>query len=54
MNYFLGRLATSSNLPTFICEDAKTNPGDGKFPVIVGEWRTRPLSSIRSTCADEI
>jgi aryl-phospho-beta-D-glucosidase BglC (GH1 family) len=36
--YFIGRLTTSKNLPSFICEDAKASPGDGKFPVIVGEW----------------
>ncbi|KAK9853983.1 hypothetical protein MYU51_004613 [Penicillium brevicompactum] len=36
--YFQYSNATSVNLPTFICKDAKATKGDGKFPVFVGEW----------------
>ncbi|KAL0944925.1 putative exo-beta-1,3-glucanase [Colletotrichum truncatum] len=36
--YFAGRPTTSANLPTWICSDAKGSAGDGKFPVVIGEW----------------
>ncbi|KAI3003506.1 CAZyme family GH5 [Aspergillus niger] len=36
--YFAGRGATGQNITTYICADAKNGPGDGKFPVFVGEW----------------
>ncbi|KAJ5476714.1 hypothetical protein N7475_002443 [Penicillium sp. IBT 31633x] len=36
--YFEGRNTTSLNEPSFICTDAEANPGDGRFPVFVGEW----------------
>lgn len=36
--YFAGRGASSANLTQYICEDAVAAPGDGKFPVFIGEW----------------
>lgn len=36
--YFAGRGASSANITQYICEDALAAPGDGKFPVFVGEW----------------
>lgn len=36
--YFESRYASSANLTEYICEDAISTPGDGKFPVFVGEW----------------
>lgn len=30
--------STSSNLPVFICKDARESHGDSKFPTFVGEW----------------
>lgn len=36
--YFAGRSASSANLTDYICEDALSTSGDGKFPVFVGEW----------------
>ncbi|KAH7131698.1 glycoside hydrolase superfamily [Dactylonectria estremocensis] len=36
--YFAGRPTTSNNIPEFICLDAKSSAGDGKFPIFVGEW----------------
>jgi aryl-phospho-beta-D-glucosidase BglC (GH1 family) len=36
--YFEGRSASSANLTQYICEDAHASPGDGKFPVFIGEW----------------
>ncbi|KAJ5777261.1 hypothetical protein N7520_000507 [Penicillium odoratum] len=36
--YFAARNTTSSNIPSYICTDAKVNPGDRKFPVFLGEW----------------
>lgn len=42
--YFEGRNTTSKNLPSYICSDAKASPGDGKFPVFVGEWPIQALS----------
>jgi hypothetical protein len=42
--YFAGRPTTSDNLPDWICQDAKGSPGDGKFPVIVGEWSIQAVS----------
>ncbi|KAJ5802518.1 uncharacterized protein N7503_004968 [Penicillium pulvis] len=36
--YFAGRAASSANLTEYICEDAVSAPGDGKFPVFIGEW----------------
>ena len=41
--YFEGRNTTSQNLPSYICTDAKATPGDGKFPVFVGEWAIQSL-----------
>lgn len=41
--YFLELTATPQNLPTFICSDAKSSQGDGKFPVFVGEWSIQTL-----------
>ncbi|KAF7557943.1 hypothetical protein G7Z17_g306 [Cylindrodendrum hubeiense] len=41
--FFAGRPATSDNIPQFICADAQSSAGDGKFPIFVGEW------SIQST-----
>ncbi|KAJ5085493.1 hypothetical protein N7532_010264 [Penicillium argentinense] len=41
--YFEGRNTTSENLPSYICTDAKATPGDGKFPVFVGEWSIQAL-----------
>jgi aryl-phospho-beta-D-glucosidase BglC (GH1 family) len=41
--FFEGRNTTSSNLPSYICSDAKLIPGDGKFPVFVGEWAIQTL-----------
>ena len=29
---------TSSNLASYLCDDAKQKSGDGKFPVFFGEW----------------
>lgn len=42
--YFAGRPTTSENVPEFICADAKGSPGDGKFPVMVGEWSIEVVS----------
>lgn len=36
--YFAGRGASSANLTHYICEDAVSAAGDGKFPVFIGEW----------------
>ncbi|KAJ5753767.1 glycoside hydrolase superfamily [Penicillium nucicola] len=36
--YFAGRGASSANLTQYICQDAVSAPGDGKFPVFIGEW----------------
>ncbi|KAL3481820.1 glycoside hydrolase superfamily [Aspergillus californicus] len=36
--YFAGRGATSQNIASYICSDAAESPGDGKFPVYIGEW----------------
>ncbi|KAL6234973.1 hypothetical protein BDW75DRAFT_240570 [Aspergillus navahoensis] len=36
--YFAGRHATGQNITSYICLDAETGAGDGKFPVFVGEW----------------
>ncbi|KAL4996218.1 putative cellulase [Aspergillus recurvatus] len=36
--YFAGRSATSENITSYICSDAEESPGDGKFPVFIGEW----------------
>lgn len=36
--YFAGRSASSANITDYICEDAVTSAGDGKFPTFVGEW----------------
>lgn len=36
--YFAGRDTYSTNVTSFICSDAKTSAGDGKFPVFIGEW----------------
>lgn len=41
--YFIGRNTTSKNEPSYICSDAKNSPGDGKFPVFVGEWSIQAL-----------
>ncbi|KAI9708499.1 MAG: hypothetical protein M1820_003960 [Bogoriella megaspora] len=41
--YFVNPLATAENLPTFICSDAKSSAGDGKFPVFIGEWCIQTL-----------
>ncbi|KAF3803130.1 hypothetical protein GCG54_00011799 [Colletotrichum gloeosporioides] len=43
--YFAGRPTTSENLPSFICEDAKSSVGDGKFPVFIGEWSIQAVSN---------
>ena len=38
-NYYLAsRFASAANLTEYICEDALSTPGDGKFPVFVGDW----------------
>ncbi|KAJ0331965.1 hypothetical protein KNSL1_013784, partial [Colletotrichum chrysophilum] len=47
--YFAGRPTTSENLPSFICEDAKSSVGDGKFPVFIGEWSIQAVNN--NTCA---
>ncbi|EAW20793.1 putative cellulase [Aspergillus fischeri NRRL 181] len=36
--YFAGRGATGQNITSYICADAASGAGDGKFPVFVGEW----------------
>lgn len=36
--YFAGRNVTGKEVPSYICLDAIRSAGDGKFPVIVGEW----------------
>ncbi|KAJ6004178.1 hypothetical protein N7499_000248 [Penicillium canescens] len=36
--YFQYENATSANLGTFVCDDARDTVSDGKFPVFVGEW----------------
>ncbi|KAL4926068.1 glycoside hydrolase superfamily [Aspergillus undulatus] len=36
--YFAGRGATGQNITSYICSDAELSPGDGKFPVFIGEW----------------
>ncbi|KAL4917966.1 putative cellulase [Aspergillus aurantiobrunneus] len=36
--YFAGRGATGQNITSYICSDAEESPGDGKFPVYIGEW----------------
>ncbi|KAF2014249.1 glycoside hydrolase family 5 protein [Aaosphaeria arxii CBS 175.79] len=46
--YFAGRPTTSANLPEWICSDAKESAGDGKFPVVIGEW------SIQATTANTL
>ncbi|KAK1634041.1 glycoside hydrolase superfamily [Colletotrichum phormii] len=43
--YFAGRLTTSENVPTFICEDAKGSISDGKFPVFIGEWSIQAVDN---------
>ncbi|KAE9579595.1 putative glucan 1,3-beta-glucosidase A [Colletotrichum fructicola] len=43
--YFAGRPTTSENLPSFICEDAKSSVGDGKFPVFIGEWSIQAVNN---------
>jgi hypothetical protein len=47
--YFAGRPATSANLPSLLCSDAKSSAGDGKFPVFVGEWSIQ--AATRNTLA---
>nr|QNH86138.1 alpha-L-rhamnosyl-beta-D-glucosidase [Mucor circinelloides] len=36
--YFQFPEATSANVSTYICRDARASAGDGKFPTFVGEW----------------
>jgi hypothetical protein len=36
--YFQYSNATTANLGTFVCDDARDTVSDGKFPVFVGEW----------------
>ncbi|KAL5335825.1 glycoside hydrolase superfamily [Aspergillus crustosus] len=36
--YFAGRGVTSQTITSFICSDAEESPGDGQFPVYIGEW----------------
>ncbi|KAF7720038.1 Glucan 1,3-beta-glucosidase [Penicillium ucsense] len=36
--YFQFPQATSANVSTYICGDARASAGDGKFPTFVGEW----------------
>ncbi|KAL4883062.1 putative cellulase [Aspergillus karnatakaensis] len=36
--YFAGRGVTSQTITSYICSDAEESPGDGKFPVYIGEW----------------
>ncbi|KAF4844095.1 putative glucan 1,3-beta-glucosidase A [Colletotrichum siamense] len=43
--YFAGRPTTSENLPSFICEDAKSSVGDGKFPIFIGEWSIQAVNN---------
>ncbi|KAH7083487.1 glycoside hydrolase superfamily [Paraphoma chrysanthemicola] len=42
--YFAGRPTDSDTVATDICSDAKAAPGDGKFPVFVGEWSMQTVS----------
>jgi aryl-phospho-beta-D-glucosidase BglC (GH1 family) len=43
--YFAGRPTTSDNVSQFICTDAKSSVGDGKFPVFIGEWSIQAASN---------
>ncbi|KAL2110438.1 hypothetical protein VUR80DRAFT_1153 [Thermomyces stellatus] len=43
--YFAGRPTTSENIPQFICEDARNSAGDGRFPVVIGEWSIQAASN---------
>lgn len=42
--YFAGRPTTSANVPEWICTDAQASAGDGKFPVMIGEWSIQAVS----------
>lgn len=42
--YFAGRPTDSDTVTPDICTDAKASPGNGKFPVFVGEWSIETAS----------
>ncbi|KNG51722.1 hypothetical protein TW65_01119 [Stemphylium lycopersici] len=42
--YFTGRPTDSDTVSADICSDAKSSPGDGKFPVFIGEWSIETAS----------
>lgn len=43
--YFAGHPTTSANIPEWICIDAQSSAGDGRFPIFTGEWSIQAASN---------